>query len=83
MIKAVKEIFARLGIPEEVVSDNGPQFSPAEFEVFSKTWSFSYVTSSPTHGQLDGKVQSAVKTIKRLFTKCKESGHSEHLALLD
>ncbi|KAK2549537.1 Endogenous retrovirus group K member 19 Pol protein [Acropora cervicornis] len=83
VIKALKEIFARLGIPDEEVSDNGPQFSSAEFEVFTKTWSFSHVISSPTHGQSDGKVQSPVKTVKRLFTKCQESGHSEHLALLD
>jgi len=72
-----------LGIPDEVVSDNGPQFSCAEFEVLMKTWSFSHVTSSPTHSQSDGKVQSAVKAVKRLFMKCQESGHSEHLALLD
>jgi len=28
-------------------------------------------------------VENSVKTVKRLFSKCKESGQSEHLALLD
>jgi len=83
VIKALKEIFARFGIPDKVVSDNGPQFSSAEFAVFAKTWSFAHVTSSPTHAQSNGKAESAVKTVKRLFTKCQESGHSEYLALLD
>ena len=78
VIKALKEIFARFGIPDEVVSDNGPQFSSAEFAVFAKTWSFAHVTSSPTHAQSNGKAESAVKTVKRLFTKCQESGHSEY-----
>ena len=50
-IKALKEIFARFGIPDEGVSDNGPQFSSAEFAVIAKTWSFAHVTSSPTHAQ--------------------------------
>lgn len=66
----MKETFAKFGIPDEVVSDDGPQFSSAEFEVFAKTWSFAHVTSSSTHTQSDGKVESAVKTVERLFTKC-------------
>ena len=83
VIKALKEIFARFDIPDEVVSDSGPQFSSAEFAVYAKTWSFDHVTSSPTHVHSNGKAENAVKTVKRLFTKCQESGHSEYLALLD
>jgi hypothetical protein len=33
--------------------------------------------------QSNGKVENAVKTVKRLFTKCREAGQSEYLALLD
>ena len=55
----------------------------AEFAVFPKTWSFAHVTSSLTNGQSNGKAESAVKTVKRSFTKCQESGYSEYLALLD
>ena len=32
--------------------------------------------------QSNGKAENAVKTVKRLFTKCKEDGTSEFLALL-
>ena len=35
---ALKAIFARHGIPEELRSDNGPQYAPAEFTHFAKEW---------------------------------------------
>jgi hypothetical protein len=53
------------------------QFSSAEF---AKKWSFEHQTSSPRYPQSNGKPENAVKTIKRLFNKCRESGQS---ALLD
>lgn len=37
MIKQMKPHFARYGIWEEVISDNGPQFARVEFEKFIKT----------------------------------------------
>ena len=37
VVKEVKEIFARFGVPVTLVTDNGPQFSSAEFAVFAKT----------------------------------------------
>ena len=36
VINAMKTVFARLGIPEEVLSDNGPCYSSAEFASFAK-----------------------------------------------
>ena len=40
--------FARHGIPETCVSDNGSQFISDEFKEFSRHWSFAHVTSSPS-----------------------------------
>ncbi len=81
--KALKAIFSRYGIPDVLVMDNGPQFATAEFTVFAKTWGFEHVTSSPRYPQSNGKAENAVKTVKRHFTKCRESGKSEYLVLLD
>ena len=83
VIKVLSSLFARHGIPDFVVSDNGSQFASAEFASFAKKWCFQHVTSSPHYAQSNGKAENAVKTVKRLFTKCKEDGKSEFLALLD
>ena len=81
--KALKTMFTRYGVPDVMVSDNGPQFDSAEFTTFAKKWEFEHITSSPCYPQSNGKAENAVKNVKRLFTKCRASGQSEYLALLD
>ena len=83
VVRELKTVFSRFGIPEVLVTDNGPQFSSAEFQEFATSWSFDHVTSSPRYPQSNGKAENAVKTVNRLFSKCREDGQSEFLALLD
>ena len=40
VINKLKPHFARYGIPRQLVSDNGPQFSSREFEKFAHLWKF-------------------------------------------
>ena len=47
---------ARMGIPDTVVSDNGPQFSSSDFAHFSKKWGFEHTPSSPHHSRSNGNV---------------------------
>ena len=51
IIKSLKEIFSRFGIPDTLITDNGPQFASAEFSVFAKTWMFDHKTSSPSNAR--------------------------------
>ena len=40
VIRALKMIFSRYGIPEVLRSDNGPQYASKEFEEFAKSYGF-------------------------------------------
>jgi hypothetical protein len=47
VITASKVQFARHGIPDTLISDNGPQFASAEFAQFTREWQIQHRTSSP------------------------------------
>ena len=78
MILHSRSMFARHGIPEVVVSDNGPQFSAELYAEFARQYGFKHITSSPYHPQCNGEAERAVKNIKSLL---KKSG-DHYLALL-
>lgn len=67
VIGKAKDIFARHGIPETLVSDNGPQFASGLFQNFAKKYGFRHVFSSPHYPQSNGQAESAVKIAKRLL----------------
>ena len=74
--------FARHGIPEVLVSDNGPEFDNQEFKNFSTDCQFEHRTSSPRYPQANGKVENAVKTCKGLLVKAKEDKRDPLLVIL-
>jgi transposase InsO family protein len=78
VIRHMKSIFARHGIPELVLSDNSPQFSAESYAQFAKEYNFKHVTSSTYYLQGNGEAERAVGTVKNLLKKEKDS----YLALL-
>lgn len=78
-IEKLKRCFGRLGIPQQLHSDNGPQFTAHQFSEFSRTWGFTHTTSSPHYPQSNGKVESSVKIAKRILRRCSDPD----LALLE
>ena len=78
----MKMHLARYGIPDVVVSDNGPQFPAQEFQRFSKSWQFQLNTTSPHYPKSNGKAENAVKAAKQLLKKAKKDKAVAYLALL-
>lgn len=79
VVEHCKSIFARYGIPEAVVSDNGFQFTSYDFKRFSNYYGFTHLRSSPLHPQSNGEAERAVKTVKMLLSKSEDA----YLALLN
>ena len=78
IISVLKTVFSRYGIPEQLISDNGPQFASREMKMFSASYGFEHVTSSPHYPQGNGQAERAVQTTKRLLS----SGADPALSLL-
>ena len=47
VVDETKAHFARFGIPQKVVTDNGPQFISSEYKQFATEYGFQHVTSPP------------------------------------
>ena len=69
VIKHLKSIFSRHGLPQVVVSDNGPQHSSTVFIEFAILHSFTHITSSPHIPQANRTAEHAVHTVKPLLSK--------------
>ena len=70
VMHAIKEAFSRYGIPQEVISDNGPLYTSREFRLSKSQWQFVHTTNSPHCPQSNGLAECAVKAVKRLIKKC-------------
>ena len=60
-------MFARWGIPEVFVSDNGGQFASESFKKFALQYGFRHIYTSPHFPQANGEAGSAVKIAKRIL----------------
>nr|XP_047141089.1 uncharacterized protein K02A2.6-like [Hydra vulgaris] len=82
VIKACKESFSRNGIPEELVSDNGTQYSSKVFRQFSQQWQFKHITSSPHYAKSNGLAEATIKSVKLLIKKCYMSNEDIYKGIL-
>lgn len=82
VVAACKVNFARHGIPQLVVTDNGTNFVNQKMVKFAGEWGFDHATSAPHHQQANGKSEAAVKIAKRLMKKAEEGGTDFWYALL-
>lgn len=57
--------------PDQVITENEPQFACELFRKFVGQWGFVHVTSSLQHPQSNRKAESAVKIVKSLCKRAK------------
>ena len=74
VIKKLKCHFARHGIPDILISDNGPQFACEKLSNFANEWGFEHQPESLGHQQKNGKAEAVVKEAKYLLRKAKATG---------
>lgn len=61
VITKLKSVFARHGIAETVIRDNGPCYSSEEFRRFANAWDFTHTTTSPRYPQSNGLAEKTVQ----------------------
>ena len=76
VIKALRDIFARFGYPEELVSDNGKQFISAEFEAYLKSCGIQHIRVSPYYARSNGKLERFHRYLKKNFRAVITEGKS-------
>ena len=78
----MRETFSMLGVPAELISDNGPQFTGKPFKDMCEKWNIKHTTSSPRYPRSNGLAERMVSTVKSLIKKCRQTGQDVQEALL-
>lgn len=68
-IDAIRMLFARYGLPLEIVSDNGPQFRAEEFKEFLRCSMVKHTLCPPYHPASNGLAERHIQTFKNMFKK--------------
>ena len=76
-IEALRRIFCQHGFPETMVTDNGTQFTSAQFQEFCLLKGIQHVKSPPYHPQSNGQAERFVDTFKRALLKSRGEGTTE------
>ena len=81
-VDELRKLFSSYGLPEQIVSDNGPQFVSEEFAAFTKMNGIKHIKSAPYHPSTNGAIERLVQTFKKAMKASEHDGrtHSQRLA---
>jgi hypothetical protein len=79
-IKVLRDLFARYGLVDQLVSDNGPQFTSEEFKTFMQKNGIKHIRSAPYHPATNGLAERFVQTMKNSLKMQKPGDVSQALA---
>ena len=67
LVKRLRETFVTFGIPEELTSDGGPQFTAGKTQELLKAWGVWHIISSVANPHANCRAELAVKSVKRML----------------
>uniref|UniRef100_A0A8C5G6X1 Integrase catalytic domain-containing protein n=1 Tax=Gouania willdenowi TaxID=441366 RepID=A0A8C5G6X1_GOUWI len=70
------------GCPEEILTDNEPQYAGQTFQNFITKWGIKHITSSPHYPKSNGFIERHVRHIKSIVKKTLKTGGDLQVALL-
>ena len=73
-IKELRPILARFGLPEQILTDNGPQFLSEEFQEFTRSNGIQHIKIAPYHPRSNGMAERFVQTFKTAMRKMVNEG---------
>ncbi|UYV78403.1 K02A2.6-like [Cordylochernes scorpioides] len=82
ILPVLKSTFARHGIPEIIITDNGPPFTSQDFTNFTNEWDIEHKTSSPGYPKSNGLVERMVQTVKKQLKKCRQDNTDPYMCLI-
>ena len=77
----LRDLFSSYGLPEEVVSDNGPQFVSHDFTNFMKMNGIKHTLTPPYHPASNVAAEHSVQILKQALRKQVASHHEGQLKL--
>ena len=79
-IEKLRNMFVRYGVPMQLVSDNGPQFTSRELADFMKQNGIKHTLVTPCHPRSNGQAECFVQTFKQHFKTEGSSSITQSLA---
>ena len=70
-VDILRSLFSRYGIPDQIVTDNGPQFTAEEFNKFCLGNGIKHTLTAPYHPSTSGEAERFVQTFKTSILKHK------------
>ena len=69
VLRALVQFFSRVGIPDEILTDQGTNFTSRLMHLFNQQLGISAIKTTPYHPQTDGLVERFNQTLKKMLQK--------------
>ena len=75
-VAILRSLFSHYGLPRQIVSDNGAQFTSSEFAEFIQSNGIKHTCTAPYHPASNGAVERLVQSFKQAMKASLSSGRS-------